>query len=134
MFRAPGEAGRALTAGETRAVDRGHPQVGGAGVKDDSEVLSGGSNADGAEVLSLRGWGWHGSRTGDSAAWPPWGLSLGHLFNPLPSSPLLASSPFPLYPMHPSFKAEPGFPSSLKSSLIAPLSPSDRSRLGLINT
>ena len=51
----PGEGGETLTAGFAGAVDRGHPQVGGAGVKDDSEVLSGGADANGAEVLRLPG-------------------------------------------------------------------------------
>lgn len=48
--------GQALTAGRTLAVDRRHPQVGGAGVEDDGELLRGGADADGAEVLHLPGW------------------------------------------------------------------------------
>ena len=83
----PREGRGALTAGITEAVDGGHPQVGGAGVKDDGEVLGGGSDANGAEVLHLPGWGRHSSVTGDSTAWPPRGLSLGHLGHlpPFPS-------------------------------------------------
>lgn len=48
--------GQALTAGRAVAVDRWHPQVGGAGVEDDAELLRGGADADGAEVLRLSGW------------------------------------------------------------------------------
>lgn len=94
-----------LTAGLAGAVDGGHPQVGGAGVKDDGEVLSGGADADGAEVLRLPGSGGvhrtHSSPTGDSPAWHPRGLSLGPLGHILPP-PSLASLPLSLDPGHPS--------------------------------
>ncbi len=45
-----------LTAGqiEERAVNGGHPEVGGAGVKQHSEVLWRGANADHPIVLGLR--------------------------------------------------------------------------------
>jgi len=49
-FRSP-----ALTAGLALAVDRGHPQVGGAGIKKDQEVLWWRPNADLAKVSSLGG-------------------------------------------------------------------------------
>ena len=42
-----------LTAGQAFAIDRGHPQVGGAGVEDDGEVLLRGADGDGAIVRSL---------------------------------------------------------------------------------
>ena len=60
-----------LTAGLAGAVDGGHPQVGGAGVKDDSEVLSGGADADGPEVLRLPGVGGGG---GQDTQLTDWGL------------------------------------------------------------
>lgn len=43
----------ALTAGLALAVDRGHPQVGGAGVKKDQEVLGWSPDADLTKVGSL---------------------------------------------------------------------------------
>lgn len=129
----PREGRGALTAGNTGAVDGGHPQVGGASVKDDGEVLGGGSNADGAKVLHLPGWGQHSSVTGDSAAWPPQGLSLGHL-GPPPAFPFTGLLAFvSLFPVYPSFKAQPGLPCSLKSSPIALLSPTDYSLPSLLN-
>lgn len=45
----------ALTAGLALAVDRRHPQVGGAGVEKDQEVLGWSPNADLTEVGSLMG-------------------------------------------------------------------------------
>ena len=51
----PGEGGETLTAGFAGAVDRGHPQVGGAGIKKDQEVLWRRPNADLAKVSSLGG-------------------------------------------------------------------------------
>lgn len=42
-----------LTAGWAGAVHGGDPEVGGASVKDDSEVLRWRANGDGAEVLHL---------------------------------------------------------------------------------
>lgn len=44
-----------LTTGQTVAVSGGHPQVGGAGVKDDGETLGGRANADLPVVLGLVG-------------------------------------------------------------------------------
>lgn len=43
-----------LTAGRAGAVHRGDPEVGGAGIKDDGEVLRWGANGDGAKVLHLQ--------------------------------------------------------------------------------
>lgn len=43
-----------LTAGWAGAVHRGDPEVGGASIKDDSEVLWWGANGDGAKVLHLQ--------------------------------------------------------------------------------
>lgn len=44
-----------LTTGRAGAVDRGHPQVSRARVKDDLELLRRGSNADGANIGQLPG-------------------------------------------------------------------------------
>lgn len=109
VLKGPGQgrAGqdRALTAGRTGAVDRGHPQVGGASVEDDREILRGCSDADGAKVLHLAGWGQHGSLTGGSPACLPqdslWVVPLAHLL----SVPSLFFLPFSPCPIHPSFKA-----------------------------
>ena len=52
----PGEAGqkgRSLTAGITLAVDRGHPEVRGAGVKHHGEFLGRGPDVDLPKVLTL---------------------------------------------------------------------------------
>lgn len=43
-----------LTAGRAGAVHRGDPEVGGAGIKDDGEVLRWGANGDGAKVFHLQ--------------------------------------------------------------------------------
>lgn len=82
------EQDRALTAGKTGAIDRGHPQVGGAGVKDDGELLGRGSDANGAEILHL--WG------GDSTAHGPGPPHLG-----FPQGPSLrwVPSPPPTFPL-----------------------------------
>ena len=45
----------ALTTGAAEAVDGGHPQVSGARVEDDLELLRGCSNTDGANVIQLPG-------------------------------------------------------------------------------
>lgn len=44
-----------LTAGWAGAVHRGDPEIGGASVEDDSEVLWWGANGDGAKVFYLQG-------------------------------------------------------------------------------
>lgn len=81
---------RVLTAGRTGAVDRGHPQVGRARVKDDGELLRGGSDADGAEVLQLPGGDSKVHGLGTLPRHPPWplqGLSLGGRLSSLPAFP-----------------------------------------------
>ena len=129
-----------LTAGLAGAVDGGHPQVGGAGVKDDGEVLSGGADADGAEVLRLPGaggWWWAGHTAHRLGTAQP-GLPGYCLWV------LLATSCLPLHwppclclliqGIHPSFKSQPDLPSSLKSSPTALPSTSAYSLLSLMNT
>lgn len=49
-----GQGGGSLTAGIALAVDRGHPEFGGAGVKHHGELLGWGPDVDLPKVLSLR--------------------------------------------------------------------------------
>lgn len=55
-----GDGEGVLTAARTVAVDGGHPQVRGASVKYDRELLRGRSNGDGANVDELQGPGRNG--------------------------------------------------------------------------
>lgn len=55
-----GDGEGVLTAARTVAVDGGHPQVRGAGVKYDRELLRGRSNGNGADVHELQGPGRNG--------------------------------------------------------------------------
>ena len=52
-FKTPKESRGLLTASLAAAVHRGHPQVGGTGVKDHTEGLWGGSNGDHTIVRQL---------------------------------------------------------------------------------
>lgn len=108
--------GHELTAGRTGAVDRGHPEVGGAGVEDHSELLRGGADADGAEVLHLSGRGGEAQFTEHTVRWDPTarrpcGLCLGWRLHPpsrislhcslspsLPAQCIHSSRPSPVSP------------------------------------
>lgn len=76
-----------LTAGWAGAVHRGDPEIGGASVEDDSEVLWWGANGDSAEVFHLQGRvrrkagvdGGEGQGCSPgSQGKAPWGQSLGY--------------------------------------------------------